>query len=221
MMQHNCANRKDALFSAAASPTAQFIKRVFFICRPLKRIIAVCLVLEGSLFPATIKTKDGQILKGEIEGIIVLKKEEQLAPSAEKPVMRYLTTYHVLNGKEIERIDEQGVHVKINSSIVILMASQENSPLEDWIVFDGALKREGPAASQWRGRHKDTGQEYILVRRGGRATKPMTLNDTLVGKMGRDQQAAKDIIVQHLEIKIKNILVKVPVADLTPFQRSP
>ncbi|OGU42090.1 MAG: hypothetical protein A2315_09365 [Ignavibacteria bacterium RIFOXYB2_FULL_35_12] len=89
--------------------------------------ILVYITITSSLFGATVKTKKGEIIKGDIAGKIVLKAN---VISNEEGRYKYRIGYIVLNGKDIQTIDEKGVTVidSVEFPVVFYYYSYETPP---------------------------------------------------------------------------------------------
>lgn len=72
-------------------------------------LIMLCLFVATPLLAATIKKKDGQVLEGEIKGLLVVKSNLTVPGDETTPI------YYLMNGKDISVIDEEGVHLREGS----------------------------------------------------------------------------------------------------------
>ncbi|MGH9766592.1 MAG: hypothetical protein ACREAB_04085, partial [Blastocatellia bacterium] len=74
----------------------------------LMLVILISISLASPVFAAKLKKKDGQTIDGKIRGVIVLKAKTKQDDT--KSV--YGFTYLLAKGEDVTAIDEEGVHVR-------------------------------------------------------------------------------------------------------------
>ena len=177
-------------------------------------LILLGLLIAGPAHAATIKTKAGILHEGKISGLIVLKGRYAETPSEKTPGQKvYSARYVVVNGSDVEKIDEQGIHQKGGRVIGIFSVEQEGAPLDDLdVVRTGLQIPEGGFLS--RGYTKAGGSMFRL---GGRADKAIT-RDTVLGEYREDGEKKESVLRPVLEIETATGVVKVPVTELVEFK---
>lgn len=177
-------------------------------------LLVLGLLIAGLAHAATIKTKSGSVHDGKISGLIALKGRYEETPSEKTPGQKvYSGRYVVVNGYDIEKIDEQGVHQKGGRVLVIFSVEQEGAPLDDLdVVRTGLQIPEGGFLS--RGYTKAGGSMFRL---GGRADKVIT-RDTVLGEYREDREKKESELRPVIEIETAAGTVKVPVAELVELK---
>lgn len=172
------------------------------------------LLVAGLAHAATIKTKAGAIHEGKIAGLIVLKGRYEETPSEKNPGQKvYTARYVVVNGHDLEKIDEQGVHLGGGRVTGIFSVEQEGTPLDDLdVVHTGLQIPEGGFLS--RGYTKAGGS---MFRMGGRAGAVIS-RDTVLGEYREDREKKESVLRPIIEIETAGGVVKVPVAELVELK---
>ncbi|MDQ5846002.1 MAG: hypothetical protein M3539_11990 [Acidobacteriota bacterium] len=172
----------------------------------MKRTLGVCLVclcLESGLLAATIKTKDGKIVNGEIRGMIVQKDEIESEKSAEGTIN--LVHYDMSNGEDIDAIDEQGVH---HSHLWLVTVSANGDLPDDLEVF-----KPGEKAGLGADRISSKGVKYTVLVLDFRPRVPSKLR--LLGEFRSEN--GKDVVIPALHVTTKEGVVDIPVSDIVAF----
>ncbi len=190
--------------------------------RMSRALIVAVLLFAVSGDAATIKKKDGQIVEGTIiSRMIVLKRLEQ-SPSKDNPAnMVYSVTYWLLPGKDIQVIDEDGVHMTKDRdpavAVILLVASQTGTPPDEGVVLvEGLAFRGGEKVNfqkQWEK------PDMFLARR----VAPLNLNpdhvftDPLAGPVNGTPTTYW--IDPGIRVKTKQGEINIPVSEIVDFKQ--
>lgn len=167
-------------------------------------VALIMLSLEVGLLAATIKTKDGKIISGQIRGMIVQKGEVELKQSAEGT--SHIVSYDMSNGEDIEAIDEEGVHRSHVWSVTVSATGGLPTDLE---VFKPGVK-----AGLGADRVSSKGLKYYVFVFDVRPRVPSTAK--LLGEFRNDN--GKDVVIPALHVTTKEGVVEIPVADIVAFK---
>lgn len=179
--------------------------------RVLKLALAVCLVLGvvGPAGAASVKTKKGVVVEGEIIGLVVQKGD--LKTSDKDGKKSFAVTYHLSNGSEIATIDEAGV-TKRGASFAFCSVSQDDTAPDD---VDAVETCANMPAGAVLGRYTKGGGQ--VVRLGGTLTKAGVPNSALV--LGQfKMEGGKGRIVPFLTLKTATGETTIRVPDIVPFK---
>ncbi|OGU42091.1 MAG: hypothetical protein A2315_09370 [Ignavibacteria bacterium RIFOXYB2_FULL_35_12] len=182
--------------------------------KSIPSILLIYLLIQNATFATQVKLKNGKVLEGTINGLIVQKEETKKSPSEKDPKkVVYNASYYLTNGEEIGLIDEQGVH-KNSNKVVIINCSQEETPLNDLdVVETGINAPESPFSVSY------TEAGGTVVRIGGRSSNPTSVSkDTLLGVYRADPKTGKGQIILEIEIVTEKGLVKVPIKSIVEFK---
>ncbi len=175
----------------------------------LRAIAAVMVVLTMNvwLLAATIKCKDGRIVKGQIRGMIVQKGEVELKTLDEGT--QHIAHYHMSNGEDIEAIDEEGVQ---RSHVWLVQASAIGGLPDDLEVF-----KPGESTGALVERKSAKGLKYTVIVID---FKPRVASkEKLLGEVRTEH--GKDVIVPALHVTTKEGVVEIPVTDIVAFKSEP
>jgi hypothetical protein len=178
------------------------------------RTLVLCAICGHLLFAATIKKKNGQVVEGEIQGMIVQKGEVKESPGEKDPSIRqYTVTYYVVNGSDIASIDESGVR-KLSPTLAAIIVSQPGSaPRDADAVMSGVTMPGGAMFGA-----TPAGGQVIRVggttREAGRASK-----ERIVGEFRMDPGHKNPRIIPALEVSTARGKISIPVAELIAFKR--
>lgn len=167
-------------------------------------VVLIILCLEGGLFAATIKTKDGKIISGQIRGMIVQKGEVKTDKSAEGTI--YSVEYDMSNGEDIEAIDEEGVHRSHLWSVGVNATGGLPTNLE---VF-----KPGEKTGLGANRVSAKGLKYNVFALDYSPRVPSKAK--LLGEFRTEN--GKDVIIPALHVTTKEGVVDIPVADIVAFK---
>jgi hypothetical protein len=161
----------------------------------------------GLLCGATVKKKDGQVVKGEIKDLVVQKGNVEVTNN-DNGTKSYRVGYVLTNGERISAIDEKGVHA---SWIMQIGATEEGQPPTDLEVLKPGEKT-GIANPRKGGK--------LLVLSFDFAP-GVPINEPLVGALRRKPGTDKEeyIIVPELAVATKDGTVTVPVSDIPRFEK--
>jgi hypothetical protein len=179
--------------------------------RVLKVAVAVCLVLgvAGAADAASVKTKKGTLVEGEITGLVVQKGD--LSTSVKDGKTSFAATYHLSNGGEIASIDEAGV-TKRGASVAFCSVSQDDKAPDDVDAVETCVNM--PAGAFFGGYTKGGGH---VVRLGGTSAKGGMPNaDAVLGEFRKE--AGKGRIIPSLTLKTATGETTIPVTDIVAFK---
>jgi len=98
-------------------------------CVRVVTILSICVLAGGSVFGAKIKKRNGQVLEGEIQGALLLKgKGWQIRVGRN---LEYVSSYLLVSGKEIDSIDEEGIHISQSGVVLLQLVGNQNRPPYD------------------------------------------------------------------------------------------
>jgi hypothetical protein len=176
------------------------------ICLVLRAfgVVLISLCLEVGLLAATIKTKDGKIISGQIRGMIVQKGEVELNQSAEGTI--HNVSYDMSNGEDIQAIDEEGVH---RSHLWLVSVSATGGLPTDLEVF-----KPGEKTGLGANRVSAKGLKYNVFSFDLSPRVPSKLK--LLGEFRTEN--GKDVIIPALHVTTTEGVVDIPVADIVAFK---
>lgn len=180
--------------------------------RILKLAVAVCLAIGvvSSASAASVKTKKGAVVEGEIAGLVVQKGN--VTTSVKDGKKSFVVTYHLSNGADIATIDETGV-TKRGTSVALCNVSQDNKAADDVDAVETCVNM--PAGSFLGGYTKGGGH---VVRLGGASAKTGVPNSaTVLGEF--KMEAGKARIVPFLTLKTATGGSRIAVKDIATFKR--
>ncbi len=183
--------------------------RIYIKC-PSARTFASVLVLvslAGTALSATIKTKDGKIITGQIRGMIVQKGEAKLEKSDEGII--HIVNYHMSNGEDIVSIDDEGVH---RSHIWLITVSATGGLPDDLEVF-----KPGEKTGLGANRVSATGLKYNVFVFDTSPRIPSKLK--LLGEFRNE--SGKDVVIPALCVTTKDGVVEIPILDIVAFKSEP
>ncbi|MFS8084652.1 MAG: hypothetical protein ACMG6H_03415 [Acidobacteriota bacterium] len=167
--------------------------------------ICVCVLLTSFASAATIKKKDGQEIKGEINGRVVLKGKTLESDSRYK----HSVTFIVMDGKDINTIDENGVNsIKGQTFPTFLYYfDDEQAPGDTWILSLGE-------------KFLAVGSDVTMNIAGGllaiRRFEGRNLTDTLLGELVKE---GKDVRIRpSLQVNTDKGPVEIGIAEIANFK---
>ncbi len=166
--------------------------------------VLVILFMEVGLLAATIKTKDGKIIQGQIRGMIVQKDEIKLEKSAEGTI--HTVGYLMSNGEDIDAIDEEGVH---RSHIWLITVSAVGGLPTDIEVF-----KPGAKTGLMANRVSAKGLKYDVFAFDFSPRVPS--KEKLLGEFRSDK--GKDVAIPALHVTTNEGAVVIRVADIVAFK---
>jgi len=178
--------------------------------------LAICALLVSMVFtsadatqsPATtIKRKGGQVTRGEIKGLIV---QGQTGDVSEGSLSGHGALYFVVEGKDIEAIDEEGIHYKRARYILV---GQKGTPdpieiLETYVKFTNG---DMMASLTYSGRHDGASVQVDSIE----TTAPVRLK--LLGEFRMEDSKRK--LIPALEINTGKGVVSIPVEEIVEFRK--
>ena len=164
-------------------------------------VVLIILCLESGLLAATIKTKGGKIVNGQIRGMIVQKGEVQLEKLTEGTL--HYVPYYMSNGEDIDAIDEEGVH---RSHLWLVTASAIGGLPDDLEVFKSGEKTGDRVSAK--------GLKYNVFAFDFSPRVPS--KEKLLGEFRSEN--GKDVVIPALHVTTKEGVVDIPVADIVAFK---
>ena len=178
--------------------------------------LILTVVLAPASFAGFVKKKDGQILQGSINGLIVLASEERSVKEGEK--VRYLQVHIIEQGKDVLSLDEDGVQMAAASEMVICSLSStvagkagKLSDLGVRLTMAHMLSDmlDGPRAFEPNADDPDKGQWKITIMTGVQQAKAKSHGALkLLGELRNGK------IIPALEVVTAGGTVTVPVDDI-------
>ncbi|MGQ0763048.1 MAG: hypothetical protein ACT4OT_13685 [Acidobacteriota bacterium] len=159
----------------------------------VQRLTGLCLGLLLFQFPllaATLKKKNGEVIEGTIQGLIVQRDARE---SSVKYVIR--------KGSDVVAIDERGVVVKKGAKMDILSIYIEGKSADEIERLGGA----GGLVLRMSGEGKDT-------------VDPLPLLGEYTGNL--NNREIKGAVVNSIRIKTKDRILTVLVSDLIEFGKT-
>jgi len=186
-----------------------------------KRLLVTALLImgmEGMLSASIVKKRNGQIVEGEIGGVIIQKGDVSKSDDG------FTVKYFPINGKEIVAIDEIGIHLAPGSASVVFIVDDKESLPPDIDVLKAALRRSmGP-----RGMEDPLGidivrdelLEVIPIRGGNVSMGSFWVSEKnyfWITKEGENRSANKDAILGTVQINNKEISL-IPSLNISTAQ---
>jgi hypothetical protein len=157
----------------------QFLRLVY--------VASLLALLGTSLFAATIKKKNGEVLEGKILGMIVQKSGQKSS-----------VTYTIRKGSDVVAIDERGVTFKKGSKVELLLVHMEGKSVEEIENLGGA----GGVVIRISGNTDNTLDSSPVL---GEYT----------GSLERKE--VKGVIVGSIRIQTKSGTVTIPIEEIVEF----
>lgn len=184
--------------------------------------------------PANVKRKDGQMVKGKLKGLLVLKGEVKQTEGK----ARYNVVYEVVNAQDIDLINEEGVREPEGSLSLMVFADGEKIPPDDIEVLEAIGKKESFGTIRLE-RLPDTASmslKQTLQKLAMPSVESLSLKD---GGMkvfsGRNRKATvstlkilgefrisqgKGSIVPAMEVITENGVVTIPIQEIIAFKKN-
>jgi len=158
----------------------------------------------------TIKLSNGEVVEGQINGLIVLK--EWLRKSETGAKETFTIEYTLIDGKGIEAIDSEGVHLGSNSTLDFISCSQENRPPDDLEALQKGMSLAS-GAMKFDVFSKGSTLFHTDVKTGNRSVK----TGELLGEFRMKDPPEK--LIPAIEITTEKGVVKVPVKEIVAFKK--
>ena len=153
----------------------------------LAYVASLLLVLQASLFATTIKKKNGEVLDGKIQGMIVQREGKESSVS-----------YTIRQGADITAIDERGVSFKKGSKVEMLSVFMQGKSAEEIERLGGA----GGLVLRMSGKSNNILDSDPLLGEY---------------KGNLDSKEIKGAIVGSIRIQTKSGIVTIPVEEIVEF----
>jgi Flp pilus assembly protein TadD len=167
-------------------------------CVRVVQLVVTFLFLSNLIFGATIKTRDGKTISGDIQGLIVLKGEE-LRPSEQSHNISYV----IVQGKDIASLDKRGLNTVPDAKVSVVVCS--GSPTEDLCLG---------LANDWLKAGMKGGAEAQIARMNVtmQAVTAKNLTDTVMGDLTTVGNG--HLVVPALTITTAKGPIKLPVEEV-------
>jgi len=163
--------------------------------------------LASAVQGATVKKKSGEIVKGQIIGLIIHRGDIKTVQQESK--ITYKTTYDMINGREIVRIDEDGI-LKKGSHLVFLMV-QQNEPINDETILAYIMKMpEGERVGT------PPGGGTVIRMAGTSRFKEQLYYEHLLGELREEN--SKVSLIPAILVKTSTGNVKIPLDEIVEFK---
>ncbi|MCI0489996.1 MAG: hypothetical protein L0229_25675 [Blastocatellia bacterium] len=153
----------------------------------LAYLASLLVVLQANLFATTIKKKNGEVLDGKIQGMIVQREGKESSVS-----------YTIRKGSDITAIDERGVSFKKGSKVEMLSVFMEGKSAEEIERLGGT----GGLVLRISGKSNNTLDSDPLLGEY---------------KGNLDNKEIKGVILGSIRIQTKNGIVMIPIEEIVEF----
>jgi hypothetical protein len=184
-----------------------FQRKGIHIMKAATRLLSALLIIlfiASQALAATVKKKNGQLVKGEITGRIVQKGKTEKIESRYK----YSDVFNVIEGKGIDTIDERGVNpIKGTTfSIILYYYSDETPPEDTWVLdlAEGFLAMGSDVSMNIKG-------DLLGIKRA----EGKNLIDPLLGELVREEKTVR--VLPALKVKTDKGMVEIPISDVARF----
>lgn len=174
--------------------------------------IATADTREGGAGGAEVTTTNGDVVRGEILGNLLLLGDVKEEPQG--AATEYLVTYHPTDARYIRRIDGSGVHVEGDSPLVVLVASRQDSPPGHLEVVGAAMDAlmRGPVETIF----ESLPGGGSVIGRAGRRGEAGVLSHRILGEIQKDDGGWR--ITPAIRIETEHGIETVPIDRIVPFE---
>ena len=162
----------------------------------------------SSLKPELGESTNAERVEGEIKGQIVQRSSGQEKTKEGK----YIYTYFVAEGKDIEMIDENGLYKRAGTNLVVLAANLEKADVTDLELLQTGMATKATTAPSLKLPSGGTVGHFTL-----RTEKQAPVPMKLLGEFRPGQD--KGQLIPALEVSTDQGVVTIPVDQLIPFKK--
>jgi hypothetical protein len=175
------------------------------------QLAVISLFLSNCIFGATVKTKGGKSISGEIQGLVVLKGEELESGRGGRSI-----AYVIAQGKDIASIDEKGLNTVPEAIVRVVVCSYSAADGPDEAFCLGLAKDWFPMVAAVNQRADASSSKMDVTMRGMNAK---NLTQTLIGEL--TTEGDKDVVLPALTITTAAGSIKLPVEGVVKPIRPP
>ncbi len=162
-----------------------------------------------ALQPELGDNKDAQRVEGQISGPIVHKAE---GPQEKTKKGKYIYTFMVTDGKDIEVSDSSGMYQSVGSNITVLAANLDKSGIDDLEFLETGMASKANTATGLRLPSGGTMGRFVFKTS---KQSPGTLK--LTGEFRSDKN--KGQLIPALQVNTDQGIVLIPVDQLIPLKK--
>jgi hypothetical protein len=157
---------------------------------------------------ATIKKKNGEVVKGEIKGIIVQGKSGPVSTGSQSG---YGALYYAGKGADIETIDEEGVHYRSGAKVGYVNIGQQG-PINDAEAARVAVEADFTAMFDYSSKNGMASVSF-----GSQSGSSASTKLSVLGEYRRSEDGKSGKIIPTLEVSTATGTVTVPAAEIIAF----
>lgn len=158
---------------------------------------------------ATIKKKNGEVVKGQINGIVVQGKSGPVSTGSKTG---YGALYYAGKGTDIEAIDEEGVHYKSSAKVGYVNIGQKG-PINDSEAARVAVEDSFTAMFDYSGNNGMASVNFGSSFGSSASTKLPVL-----GEYRKDGDGKTGKIIPVLEVSTAKGTTSVPIEEIVAFK---
>jgi len=153
---------------------------------------------------------DAQRVEGELIGYVV---QTSSGPREKTKEGKYIYTYFVAEGKDVEVIDNTGVYPSAGATVALLAANLDKADVTDLEILQVGVEPKGNSG-------------ILSLPGGGSMTRFTVQTKKAAGNtlhvLGRyKSEGGKGQIVSALEVKTDSGVTQIPLDQLIPFRKRP
>jgi hypothetical protein len=162
-----------------------------------------------ALQPEMGENKDAERVEGQIAGPIVQASEGAREKTKEG---KYIYTFMVTDGKDIEMIDSNGMYQSVGSNITVLAANLDKPDISDLEILQTGMASKATTATGLRLPSGGTMGRFVF-----KTSKQSAGTLKLMGEFRSDQN--KGQLLPALQINTDHGVVSIPVDQLIRFKK--
>ena len=166
----------------------------------------------GQTKTATIKKKDGEVIKGEIKGTVV---QGESGPVSTGSRTGYGALYYTPKGEQIEAIDEEGVHYRVSGRRVRFVNIGQKDKINDSEAAGVAVAMDGEGSSNPVFDYSISHGMAAVLCDVLEVTSPTRLK--ILGEYRKDGKLGK--IIPALEVATAKGMVSIPIEEIVEFKK--
>lgn len=153
---------------------------------------------------ATIKKKNGEVVKGQINGIVVQGNSGLVSAGG------YFALYYAGKGADIEAIDEEGVHYKSGAKVGLVNIGQKE-PINDSEATRVAVEGDFAAMFEYSSKNGMASVNFVSQFGSNASTK-------LLGEYRKDGDGKTGKVIPVLEVITAKGTISVPIEEIVAFK---
>jgi ligand-binding sensor domain-containing protein len=165
-------------------------------------------VIEALVKPqAWVTKKDGSVIWGQPQGLVVLKSEAEKSKDGTKTM--YSVVYYLINGGDIAGIDGVGVSTLEGRTIGTLVAMQDNRPPNDVDVLVGMERKKDERMFR--------SPSGALCVAAGKEFEGEAINAKLIGEFRHEGKQGR--MLSAIQVVTDKGVISLPVKDVVAFRK--